>query len=293
MTGQILALSGGVGGAKLVWGLARVVAPERLAVVCNTGDDFVHLGLPICPDLDTVLYTLAGCADPERGWGVAGESWRVLERLGALGGPTWFRLGDLDLATHLRRAELLASGATLSEATAALARALGVAVAVLPMSDDPVATLVDTDEGTLPFQHYFVARRCEPRVGGFRFAGIDAARPQPRFLALLEDPTLAAVILCPSNPFVSLDPILALPGVRARLAACPAPVVAVSPIVGGRALKGPAAKMLAELGLPVWTAWRWPAATRISSTASSWIARTPTGPRRSRASASPRWWRPR
>lgn len=250
-TGRVLAISGGVGGAKLALGLARVLPPEALDIVVNTGDDFRHLGLAISPDLDSVLYALAGLADGERGWGRAGETWQFMAALRALGGEDWFALGDLDLATHVERTRRLAAGETLTQATAALAQALGVQVRLLPMSDDPVATVVDTDEGRLAFQHYFVRRRCEPRLTGLHFEGAQHARPTPELLALGQDASLRAVVLCPSNPWLSVDPILALPGVRAALAACPAPVVAVSPLVAGKAVKGPTAKLMAELGLPI------------------------------------------
>ena len=247
--GHILALSGGVGGAKLATGLASRLAPEALTIVCHTADDFVHLGLTICPDLDSVMYALAGRNDTERGWGLANETWTVLETLGGLGGAAWFRLGDQDLATHLQRSQRLREGASLTAATAELCRALGIAHRVLPMSDDPVRTVVQTASGELPFQHYFVREQCRPEVTGFRFESIAAARPQADFLARLADPALEAVLICPSNPFVSVDPILQLPGVLDALRACPVPVVAVTPIVGGQALKGPAAKMMRELGL--------------------------------------------
>ncbi|MBL8307283.1 MAG: 2-phospho-L-lactate transferase [Rubrivivax sp.] len=250
-TGRVLAISGGVGGAKLALGLARVLPPEALDIVVNTGDDFRHLGLAISPDLDSVLYALAGLADGERGWGRAGETWQFMAALRALGGEDWFALGDLDLATHVERTRRLAAGETLTQATAALAQALGVQVRLLPMSDDPVATVVDTDEGRLAFQHYFVRRRCEPRLTGLHFEGAQHARPAPELLALGQDASLRAVVLCPSNPWLSVDPLLALPGVRAALAACPAPVVAVSPLVAGKAVKGPTAKLMAELGLQV------------------------------------------
>jgi LPPG:FO 2-phospho-L-lactate transferase len=246
----LLALSGGVGGAKLALGLARTLEPQQLAIVCNTGDDFEHYGLPICPDLDTVMYTLAGRNNTEQGWGLAGESWRTMEALAGLGGETWFRLGDLDFATHLQRGALLRGGASLSAATRELCAHLGIEYPVWPMSDDPVRTVVNTDGGDLNFQHYFVREQCRPRVRGFRFDGIERARPQPQFIELLQDAQLGALIICPSNPFVSIDPILKLPGVDAALRATNAPVIAVSPIVGGAALKGPAAKMFTELQLP-------------------------------------------
>jgi len=248
----VLALSGGVGGAKLAAGLAALLPPEQLAVVCNTGDDFEHLGLTICPDLDTVLYTLSGRANKEQGWGLAGESWQVMEALGAIGGETWFQLGDRDIATHLVRLGRLRAGASLSTVTAELCERFGVRHAVWPMSDDPVRTVVQVAGGPeLAFQHYFVRDRCAPAVSGFRFDGIAAARPQPKMMELLASERLEAIVVCPSNPFVSVAPILALAGVRDALRSAPAPVVAVSPIVGGKAIKGPAAKMMAELGMPV------------------------------------------
>jgi LPPG:FO 2-phospho-L-lactate transferase len=248
---KLLAVSGGVGGAKLVLGLSRCLAAGQLNIVANTADDFRHHGLHISPDLDTVMYTLAGLNDSERGWGLAGESWNFLAGLEALGGETWFRLGDRDLATHICRSEMLAGGHTLSQATSRLCRQLGVACQLWPMSDDPVSTVVFTGEGALPFQHYFVRRQCEPEVSGFEFAGIDVARPQADFMKLLAGSDLAGVIICPSNPFVSVDPILGLTGVRQALRECSAPVIAVSPIVAGVAIKGPAAKMMTELGVPV------------------------------------------
>lgn len=250
-TGMVVALSGGIGGAKLVAGLARVLSPERLLVVANTGDDFEHLGLTICPDLDTLMYTLAGVHDPARGWGRAGDTWRFMDALGELGGDTWFRLGDADLATHVERTRRLRAGESLSVITADFCRRLGVAMTLLPMSDQPVRTLVQTVDTALPFQQYFVAQGCAPAVNGFSFQGAQTARPLPAFVGALADARLRAVVICPSNPFISIDPILALPGVHAALAACTAPVIAVSPIVGGRALKGPTAKMMRELGLPV------------------------------------------
>jgi LPPG:FO 2-phospho-L-lactate transferase len=245
---MIVALAGGVGGAKLADGLAHLLG-ENLAVIVNTGDDFEHLGLPIAPDLDTVMYTLAGIANPETGWGVAGESWNFMAQLARLGGPSWFRLGDRDLATHALRRAALDAGAPLTAVTAELCRRLGIRAPVLPMSDDPVRTIVHSAEGDLPFQEYFVARRCAPTVAGFSFAGIDQARPSGAVVAALNSAALEAVIFCPSNPFVSIDPILALPGFRDLLAAARVPVIAVSPIIGGAAVKGPAAKMMRELGL--------------------------------------------
>ncbi len=249
--GMVLALSGGIGGAKLVTGLVRVLAPEQLLVVANTGDDFEHLGLTICPDLDTLMYSLAGVHDRARGWGRAGDSWHFMHALAELGGETWFQLGDADLATHVERTRRLKAGESLSAVTADFCRRLGVETTLLPMSDQPVRTLVQTGDAVLPFQQYFVAQRCAPVVRGFGFQGADTARPLPAFMDVLASRTLRAVIICPSNPFISIDPILALPGVRTALSACATPVIAVSPIVGGRALKGPTAKMMRELGLPV------------------------------------------
>ena len=245
---MIVALAGGVGGARLALGLAAVLPPERLTIVVNTGDDFEHLGYTICPDLDTVTYTLAGLNNRELGWGRADETWSFMETLAALGGETWFRLGDRDLALHAVRTAALARGESLSQVTATLTRRLGVAHAIVPMSDDPVLTLVDTDEGELEFQQYFVRRRCEPAVRGFRFAGAEDAKPAPGLSALL-DVDVEALVICPSNPFVSIAPMLAVPGLRAWLERRRFPVVAVSPIVGGAAVKGPAAKMMRELGL--------------------------------------------
>lgn len=244
---KVVALAGGVGGAKLAHGLAQVLAPQDLSVVVNTGDDFEHLGLHISPDLDTVMYTLGGLANPDTGWGLAGETWNFLEALGRLGGATWFRLGDRDLATHIERSRRLWAGQSLTEVTAALCAALGLATPILPMTDDAVQTMVRSDEGDLEFQEYFVHRQCRPRVSGFRFAGLESALPTAQVLAALD--AADAVVCCPSNPFVSIDPILSLPGLRERVAQKKA--VAVSPIVGGQAIKGPAAKMLAELGLEV------------------------------------------
>jgi LPPG:FO 2-phospho-L-lactate transferase len=242
-------LSGGVGGAKLVLGLAHAMAPDDLLAVVNTGDDFEHLGLLVCPDIDTVVYTLAGFANPDTGWGRAGESDNFMQALAGLGGETWFFLGDGDLAMHVERTRRLRAGQSLSIVTDELRRRLGVAVRIAPMSDDPVRTMVATAEGELAFQHYFVRERCRPIATGFRFDGAARARPQADVLAALADPALEAVLIAPSNPYISIDPILAVPGLRDALAQAAAPVVAVSPIVGGRAVKGPTAKMMAELGI--------------------------------------------
>jgi LPPG:FO 2-phospho-L-lactate transferase len=247
---MIVALAGGVGGARLAVGLAAVLSPERLTIVVNTGDDFEHLGFRISPDLDTVMYTLAGLNNRELGWGRADESWRFMETLEALGGETWFRLGDRDLAVHVARTQALLRGESLSQVTRTLAGRLGVRHPIVPMSDEPVRTIVATDEGELAFQDYFVRRRCAPAVRSFRYAGAETAAPAPALRALFDTPP-EAVVVCPSNPFVSLAPMLAVAGVRAWLEQRRFPVVAVSPIVGGDAVKGPAAKMMRELGLPV------------------------------------------
>jgi LPPG:FO 2-phospho-L-lactate transferase len=244
--GNIVALAGGVGGAKLADGLAKLFG-EQLTVIVNTGDDFTHLGLHISPDLDTVMYTLAGIANPQTGWGIAGETWNFLGHVERLGGPKWFRLGDRDLATHVLRSERLAAGETHTAVTAALCRALGVTATLLPMSDDPVRTIIRTDDAELPFQDYFVRLACAVPVRGIRYEGAAAARLNPALGRFRE---LSAIIICPSNPYLSVDPILAVPGMRAWLRAQGCPIVAVSPIVGGAAIKGPAAKIMVELGAP-------------------------------------------
>jgi LPPG:FO 2-phospho-L-lactate transferase len=243
---SVLALAGGVGGAKLALGLSRILPPERLTVVVNTGDDEEFFGLHVSPDLDTVMYTLAGIANDETGWGLQDESFTALRAYERLGGEAWFALGDRDLGTHLRRTELLRAGRSLSEVTVELCRRLGVACSVAPMSDDRVRTLALTEEGALAFQEYFVHRRCEPALHGLRFNGAEQARPSPAFDRALD--AAAALVVCPSNPFVSIGPILSISGVRDRIAAFAGPRVSVSPIIAGQAVKGPAAKMLAELG---------------------------------------------
>jgi LPPG:FO 2-phospho-L-lactate transferase len=248
---SVLALSGGVGGAKLALGLYRTLPPDALTIIANTGDDFEHLGLRVSPDLDTLLYTLSGQDNPELGWGRRGETWTFMAALEAFGGETWFRLGDGDLATHVERTRRLNSGESLSAISDDFRRRLGIAARLLPMSDDPVRTRLLTNEGWLDFQDYFVRRRCAPEIAKLAFAGSGKAKPHPDFLAALGDLGLQAVVICPSNPFISIDPILAIPGIRAALRECRAPVVAVSPIIAGKAVKGPTAKMMAELGLPV------------------------------------------
>ena len=246
---MILALAGGVGGAKLAKGLAAHLAPERLRIVVNTGDDFVHHGLSISPDLDTVTYWLAGINDAERGWGVADETWRYMAGLRQAGEADWFQIGDRDLVTHRLRTQRLYEGDTLSQATRILCQRLGVGHAVVPMSDRPVATIVHTDEGALAFQVYFVRRHCEPAVTGLAFDGVEDAVPSPAFLAAMADPKLEAIVICPSNPLLSIEPVLSLRGVRDWLKRRRVPAIAVSPIVGGEAIKGPAAKIFRELGL--------------------------------------------
>lgn len=245
----VVALAGGVGGARLADGLAQVLPNEALSVIVNVGDDFEHLGLRICPDLDTVCYTLAGLANPATGWGRSDETFKALETLSQLGGPGWFRLGDRDLGLHLERTRRLAAAQSLSQVTHAICQAWQIRAQVLPATDDNAPTWVYTDEGELPFQEYFVHRQCRPRVTGFRFAGIADARPAPGVLAALE--SARTVVFCPSNPWVSIDPILAVPGIRQAIET-PKPGrarVAVSPILGGKTVKGPAAKMYAELGI--------------------------------------------
>ena len=248
---KVLALSGGVGGAKLALGLSKILTAQQLAIVANTADDFEHLGLTISPDLDTVMYTLAGRNNLAQGWGLADESWQAMEMLKSYAAPTWFQLGDKDIATHLLRRQMLADGKTLSEVTEHLCRQLGITHSLLPMSDDAVRTWVSTANGDLPFQTYFVRERCQPAVRGFRFEGIATARPQPQFMTQLSDPLLSTILICPSNPFVSIGPILALAGVRNAMRNSTAPVIAISPIVAGAAIKGPTAKMMAETKMPV------------------------------------------
>ena len=244
-------LSGGVGGAKLALGLSRALRPEQLTIIANTGDDFRHLGLAISPDLDTLMYTLAGLVNEETGWGCRDETWGCMAGLDALGAETWFRLGDRDLATHLERTRLLASGSTLTQVTRHLCQRLGVAVNLLPMADAPVRTVVETDAGPLEFQDYFVRRRAEPRVTAIRYVGATKVPPAAALASLLTDPDLAAVFIAPSNPYLSIDPLLAIPSLAAAVRSTTAPVIAISPIVGGKSLKGPTAKIMAELGVPV------------------------------------------
>jgi len=246
--GRIVAISGGVGGAKLSLGLAHLLG-ERLSIIVNTGDDFEHLGLAISPDVDTTLYTLADVVNPETGWGRRDETWTFMRTLATLGGADWFRLGDGDLALHVERTRRLRAGETLTAITADVAKKLGIVARVLPMSDQPVRTLVETPEGTLGFQDYFVRLRCAPVVKALHFASAGAARPSPQVLSALADPDLTGIIICPSNPWLSIDPILAVPGLPDAIRTSGAPVIAVTPIIAGQAVKGPTAKIMGELGL--------------------------------------------
>jgi LPPG:FO 2-phospho-L-lactate transferase len=248
---RVLALSGGIGGAKLALGLRNIAPAGKLTIVANTGDDFEHLGLHVSPDVDTLLYTLAGLDNLDTGWGRRGETWTFMAALAALGGETWFRLGDGDLAIHVERTRRLRAGEPLSHIIRDFADRLGVGAAIVPMTDDRVRTRVRTSNGWLDFQRYFVEQQCRPEVTEFLFEGAAKAKPHPDFVAAITNPELRAVVICPSNPFISIEPILALPGVREALCACTAPVVAVAPIIGGEAVKGPTAKMMRELGLHV------------------------------------------
>ena len=248
MSEPVLALCGGIGGAKLALGLSRIVPGDALTILGNVGDDFEHLGLAISPDLDTLLYTLAGLNNTELGWGRRDETWTFMRVLKDLGGADWFQLGDGDLALHVERTRRLRAGETLSAIVADVARRFGISARIVPASDDPVRTRVDTDAGRLEFQDYFVARRCAPVIHAVEFEGAGAARPAPALLEGLARRKPAAIVVCPSNPFVSVEPILAVPGLVTALRATGAPIVAVSPLIGGKAVKGPTAKMMAELG---------------------------------------------
>lgn len=248
---RVLALCGGIGGAKLALGLDAMLAADRLTVIVNTGDDFEHLGLHVAPDLDTVLYTLAGVSDPVRGWGRVDESWSFMGALGELGGETWFALGDRDLAVHVERTRRLRAGETLTSIVADMARRLSVGAQIAPMTDDAVRTIVHTPDGPMSFQHYFVRHACTPVVKSISIAGALEARPSPVFREAIADPSLFAIVICPSNPYLSVDPILAVPGIREALEDATVPVIAVSPVIGGEAVKGPTAKIMKELGLDV------------------------------------------
>ncbi len=243
---KITALAGGVGASKLLLGFYEVMNPAALSIIVNTGDDIVLHGLKISPDLDIVTYTLAGIVDAAKGWGVHGETFHALKRLAGYGHPDWFHLGDRDLATHIHRTALLAEGKTLSRAAESIRIALGVKARILPMSDDPVPTMIESNEGLLHFQEYLVRRRAEPVVHGIRFSGAESARPAPGVLEAIND--AARILICPSNPLISIGPILAIPGVRGQLCARKEDVFAVCPLVGGKSLKGPSDKMLTQLG---------------------------------------------
>ena len=244
---RVVLLVGGVGGAKLALGMAHALPPGSLTIVVNTGDDFEHLGLHVSPDVDTVMYTLAGLANPQTGWGIVGDTFQAMEMVERYGGPTWFRLGDCDLGTNLMRTALLRQGHTLTEATRRLCAALGVEQNLLPMSDDPVRTVLETDRGMLGFQEYFVRERWQPVVRRVWFEGCAEARPSQPVAEALEEAGL--IVLAPSNPFLSIDPILSVPGIRERIARVDAPCVAVTPIIAGQAVKGPTVKLMKELGI--------------------------------------------
>lgn len=246
---MIVALAGGVGGGRMAAGLAAVLPPKQLTIVVNTGDDFEHLGFTICPDLDSVMYAVAGVNNTQTGWGRAGETWQFMDEIKRLGGEGWFNLGDRDLAVHVLRREALAKGDPLSQVTRDLCVRLGIEHTIVPMSDTPVRTRVKTPARELSFQDYFVRLRCKPRVTGFRFTGARGARVPSMLARLMKSRSVHAVVLCPSNPFVSIAPILAVPAIRAWLKQRRFPLIAVSPIVGGAAVKGPAAKMMRELGM--------------------------------------------
>jgi LPPG:FO 2-phospho-L-lactate transferase len=248
---RVTVLTGGVGGAKLVLGLCYALHPQHVTAIVNTGDDFTHLGLAISPDIDTLLYTLSGNADAARGWGRAAETWNFMEAVRSLGGTDWFALGDGDLALHVLRTHLLRAGTKLSTIVANFASAWGIGAKILPMSDDPVATIVETDEGDLEFQHYFVRRRCEPTVHAVRFTGANTASPALGVIESITDSNCRAILIAPSNPFLSVDPILAIPAIRQALMETRVPIVAVSPLVGGTAVKGPTAKIMRELNMEV------------------------------------------
>ena len=247
----VVALCGGIGGAKLALGLYRILAPHRLTIVINTGDDFEHLGLFISPDIDTVTYTLANKNNIETGWGQRDETWSFMSALSELGGETWFSLGDRDLAIHIERSRRLRSSELLSDITTDVADKFGIKAKLLPMTNDPAATIIITSEGQMNFQDYFVRRKCKPVIKQVLYEEASLATPNPEVLKALNQTEVNAIILCPSNPFLSMDPILAVPGIREAILQSEAPVVGVSPIIGGRAVKGPTSKIMKELSLPL------------------------------------------
>lgn len=249
--GPVVAICGGVGGAKLALGLYRILEPDTLSLIINTGDDFEHLGLHISPDIDTVTYTLADLNNQETGWGRRDETWTFLKSLEAIKGETWFKLGDGDLATHVERSRRLATGESLSSITSSFAENLGISANLLPMTDCKLRTVVKTNQGSLSFQDYFVRQQAQPCVEQIVFDGMETASPSAEVLAALSQPNLGAIVICPSNPFLSIDPILSVPGVKQAIKASRVPVVCISPLIGGQAVKGPTAKIMAELSFPV------------------------------------------
>ncbi|SLN70578.1 2-phospho-L-lactate transferase [Roseisalinus antarcticus] len=251
MAGKVIAISGGVGGARLSAGLAECVAERDLSIIVNTGDDSHHFGLMVCPDLDSQMYMLAGLNDEDRGWGQRDESWRTMEMMRTLGEDVWFNLGDRDMGVNLARTVRLAGGARLTEITAGFAHSLGVDVRLLPMTDDPVSTRIRSDDRIYAFHEWFVQARCAPPAHEILFDGAEAARPTPEVLAALADPKLEAIIVAPSNPYLSIAPILAVPGMAEALRGAGVPIVGITPIVGGAAIKGPTADMLRTFGRPV------------------------------------------
>lgn len=252
MSGRILALSGGVGGARMAHGLSMAMPdPSQLTVCCNVGDDFDHMGLRICADTDTVLYTMSGLSDPVRGWGIVNETWSFMDAMKRVGGETWFLLGDRDLATHVWRTNELSKGRTLGDLTRELAANLGIKAHIVPVTDDAVATIVETTEGPLAFQHYFVREQCRPHLTGLQYQGAEKASLSPFIRSELANETLDGIVICPSNPFLSIDPMLAIAELKSALKSRRAPCVAVSPIIGGNAVKGPLAKIMQEKGLEV------------------------------------------
>jgi LPPG:FO 2-phospho-L-lactate transferase len=247
---RFLAITGGVGGAKLSLGLTHILKPTELGIAVNTGDDFEHLGLHVSPDLDTLMYTLSGLSNPDTGWGRVGESWHFIETLRELGGEGWFNLGDRDLAVHVYRTQQLTAGRPLSAVVEEMHATLGIKHQVWPVTDNRLRTQVETDQGTLDFQHYFVRERCEPVVRALHFEGASAARTTPGLLEWTTASDLDGIIICPSNPFLSIDPLLAVPDFRRALERRQAPCVAISPVIKGAAVKGPTTKIMGELGLP-------------------------------------------